>query len=170
MELFEALSARRSIRRFAGKEIDPADIEKIIRAGMQAPSAKNYRPWQFVVVNKKEILRKVREYHPHAEMLNEAPLGIFVCGDLTIDSSVEYCALDCAAASQNMLLAAEALNLGAVWVGIYPRKDRMEGTKMLLKLPDTVVPISLIVIGQPEETPHPVDRFLPERIKYNTWK
>lgn len=169
MELFEAVRTRRSVRRFAGENVDKTDIEKILRAGMQAPSAKNYRPWQFIVIDKKEILRKVREFHPHAEMLNEAALGIFVCGDLTLDPSVEYCALDCAAASENMLLASHALGLGAVWVGIYPRKDRMEGAKLLLKLPDTIVPISLIVIGKPEETPHPVDRYMEDRVKYNTW-
>ncbi len=170
MDLFEAVNTRRSIRRFTGEEVTKADLEKILRAGMQAPSAKNYRPWHFIVVDKKEILGKVKEYHPYSDMLETAPLAVFVCGDMTLELSQEYCAVDCAAASENMLLAARAIGLGAVWMGIYPRKDRMEGTKLLLNLPDYIVPVSCIAIGHPDEEKKAVDRFLPNRIKYNGWK
>ena len=169
METLKAISTRRSIRKFLSQQVSEDLIESILQAGMQAPSARNYQPWQFIVTTEREILDKIPKVHPYAEMMYQATLAILVCGDLKLEKSIEYCALNCAAATQNMLLAAHDLGLGAVWLGVYPREERMAGLKNLFILPDHIIPISLISCGYPAEDIAPEDRFKPQRIHQNQW-
>jgi nitroreductase len=102
-------------------------------------------------------------------MAADAPLGILICGDLRLELSPGYWVVDCSAAAQNMLLAAHALGLGAVWCGVYPRQERMEGFSRLLGLPEEVKPHSLILVGYPAEQRGPEERFRPDRIHYQRW-
>jgi len=164
METLQAIKTRRSIRKFTSQKIPADKIEELLRAGMQAPSARNYQPWHFVISMKREILDHISNVHPYAEMMKQATLAILVCGDLTLEKSDEYNAVDCSAATQNILLAAHDLGLGAVWLGVYPRKERMENLIKLFKLPDHIVPISLIACGYPAETIPSEDRFKQDRI------
>lgn len=169
METLKAITTRRSIRQFKSQQVSEEKIEILLKAAMQAPSARNYQPWQFIITSERKILDKIPLVHPYAEMTYQATLAILVCGDLSLEKSVEYCVLDCAAATQNILLTAHDLSLGAVWLGVYPRKKRTESLRKLFNVPEMVVPISLIACGFPAETIEAVDRFRPDRIHYNKW-
>jgi nitroreductase len=169
METFEAIITRRSIRHFSTDPVDDQIRLKLLEAGMQAPSAHDSQSWHFVLIDKRDILIKITQFHPYAGMLDHAPLALAVCGDLRLEKSIEYLALNCAAVTENILLAAHALNLGAVWLGIYPRKERMKELSKLLNLPETVHPITLIAIGKPAEKKLAENRFKPDRIHQNEW-
>jgi nitroreductase len=169
MDVFETILSRRSIRQFTTRSVQQEMQEKILRAAMQAPSARNTQSWQFVVIDDREILKKISKFHPYADMLREAPLAIAVCGDCRLEGSVDYLALNCAAATENILLVSHFFGFGAVWLGIYPREQRIENLSILLNLPDDIIPISLVAIGHPKETRQSADRFSPDKIHYNHW-
>lgn len=131
---------RKSVRSFTGQEVSNELLEELVRAGMAAPSARNLQPWAFVIVTNRPTLDTLAKRLPYAKMLFEAPAAIAVCGDLSKagDSPEGYWVQDCSAATQNILLAAEAMGLGAVWTGVYPRPDRVTIVKEVLGLPDNV--------------------------------
>ena len=122
MELREAVLNRRSIRKYEKKKVEDDKIKSILQAAMYSPSARNYQPWHFIVINDREILDRVPAVHPYADMIYGAPMAILVCGDRNLEPMDEYLAINCAAATQNMLLTAHDQGLGAVWLGVYPRK------------------------------------------------
>ncbi|MBN1914804.1 MAG: nitroreductase family protein [Parachlamydiales bacterium] len=169
METLQAIFTRRSIRKFNTKSISREQIKTLLQAAMSAPSARNQQPWQFIVIQKKELLKKIPALNPNAAMCKEAPLAILICGDLDKEISTGYWVQDCAAATQNLLLAAHALHLGAVWTGVYPREERIKGLQELLSIPQNAIPFSLVVIGHPEETKETISRYLEERIHFDTW-
>jgi nitroreductase len=136
---------------------------------MMAPSARNAQPWQFVVITEPELLAAIPKINPYAKMAKRAPLAILICADLSLELSPGYWPVDCAAAAQNLLLAAHALGLGAVWTGVYPRQERMDGFRRLLNLPDNVVAHTLIPLGYAAEHPAGEDRFRQERVRQNRW-
>lgn len=169
MDALEAIFTRRSIRKFQDRPVPEEIIGRLLAAAMQAPSARNQQPWQFVVIDDRQILAKVPAFMPNAAMAGHAPLGILVCGDLSLEKSEGYWVVDCAAAVENMLLAAHALGLGAVWTGVYPREPRMVGLRELVGLPKNVMAHSLVVIGFPGEEVAPADRYLVGRVRRNHW-
>ena len=169
MEAYEAVLSRRSIRKFHSDRVSEEIVDKLLAAGMNAPSAGNQQPWHFIVIDDREILNKIPEFHQYSQMLKHAPLAICVCGDLAKQIHEGYWIQDCSAATENILIAAHALGLGAVWLGIHPRKKRIEGLKELLNIPDSVEPLSLISLGQPDEEKPPAERYLQERIHRNGW-
>jgi len=167
MEAMQAILTRRSIRRYTSETISEGMIKALLTAAMSAPAAHNERPWSFVVIQDRAVLDQVPAFHPYAAMLSQAPLAIAVCGDSQAQPG--YWILDCAAATENLLIAAHALGLGAVWLGIYPREERIQGLRQLLGLPDRIIPLSLIALGYPAEIKPAVDRFDPQRVHYNHW-
>jgi len=169
MEAYEAIITRRSIRRYTTQDIDNEIIKKILRAGMLAPSAHNRCPWQFILITEREKLLTIPRFHPYSEMLKHAPMAIVISGDKRIEKSVEYLIQDCSAATENMLLASHALGLGAVWLAVYPRQERMQGIIDLLKLPGFIIPVSMIALGYPAEEKTQPERFDPDRMHYNQW-
>jgi len=169
METLEAIFTRRSVRNFLPDPVSQADLHDLLRAGMQAPSAKNEQPWHFVVIDDPDLLHTIPEFHPYAKMLFEAPLAILVCSDRKLETKRASWLQDCSAATQNILLAAHAKQLGAVWLGIFPDSDRVFGMQSLLGLPQDVRPVSLVAVGYPADKPEPVDRFLEERVHHNCW-
>jgi nitroreductase len=169
MDLMEALTTRRSVRRFEPKPVPGELVKMMLRAAMQAPSAANAQPWHFVVITERLALEKVTEFHPAAESLHQATLAILVCGDSQLEKRPDRWIMDCSAATQNILLAAHANGLGAVWLGIHPDPIRIEGLRRLANLPDHVHPLSLVAVGYPEQETKPVDRYRAERIHYETW-
>jgi len=169
MEAIEAIHTRRSIRRYTDKKISEEIIREILKAAMQAPSAGNQQPWQFVVIDDRNLLEKIPSIHPHAQMAREAQLAVLVCGDLGLESIKGYWVQDCSAATQNLLLAAHALGLGAVWCGVYPREERVEEFRKLLELPKNIVPFALVPIGYPGEKKEREERFKVERVHRNKW-
>ena len=127
MDTIEAIHSRRSIRKYEDRPVSPESVQKLLASAMQAPSARNQQPWQFVVIDDRRLLGQIGQMNPNAQMAQRAPLAILICGDLRQEKSEGYWVVDCAAAAQNMLLAAHALGLGAVWTGVYPREERMAG-------------------------------------------
>jgi nitroreductase len=169
MHTIEAIITRRSIRKFKDQPVEEEKQKIILRAGMQAPSARNTQPWHYIVIDDKSLLNRIATVHPYAKMLRETPLAIAVCGDLHMENSLEYLAVNCSAATQNILLAAHDLGLGAVWLGIYPQRERMRDLSDLLRLPGYVIPISLVAMGYPAEEVPKRNRFRKERIHRNWW-
>jgi nitroreductase len=163
MDTLDAIFTRRSIRKFKADGVPPEMVETLLRAGMQAPSANNLQPWYLVVITRREVLDRIPSFHPYSAMLTQAPLAILVCGDRTLQPMEGYWVQDCSAATQNILLAAHALGLGAVWLGIHPREERIRGMRALLHLPDEKAPLSLIALGWPAEPKGRADRFKPEK-------
>jgi nitroreductase len=169
MDAIEALLTRRSIRKYAPNPVSDTVVKQLLQAAMSAPSAGNEQPWQFIVITERNIMEEIARFHPYAAMLREAPLAILVCGDLDLQQFKGNWVLDCSAATQNLLLAAHALGLGAVWVGVYPETERMEDLKKLLHLPQQIIPLSLVPVGYPAESPPPEDRYDTTRVRYNRW-
>ena len=166
-ELIKVIFARRSIRKYTAKPVGEKDIKAILEAAMAAPSASNRKPWHFVVVTDRHTLDELARVHPYGKMLFEAPLCIVVCGDETI--SPRYWVQDCSAAAENLLLAAVALGLGAVWLGVHPRESRVGPIRRVLKLPENVVPLNLISIGYPAEEKEPRTQYDESRVHHKHW-
>lgn len=169
MEALEAIMTRKSVREFEAKAVPENAVRKILAAAMQAPSARKGLPWHFVVVTEKEKLAAIKEFHPNAAMAAGAPLGILVCADTKNEKSRGYFVQDCAAATENLLLAAHALGLGGVWTGVYSNDGRMEGFRKLFGIPAHVAPISFAVIGYPKEKGAPEPRYEGERVHREKW-
>ena len=169
MELFEALLNRRTIRQFTNEEIENSKVDIILKSAMYAPTAMNYQPWEFVVVEEKNILLDIHKIITHAEMLKQAKLAILVCGNLEKEKSIDFNVQNCSAATQNILLAAHGLELGSVWIGVHPNEDVMNALRELLNLPGYIIPISLVAIGYPAEEKKAEDRFFRNKIHLNKW-
>ncbi|NWF94756.1 MAG: nitroreductase family protein [Candidatus Thorarchaeota archaeon] len=169
MDALEAIRTRRSIRKYEARPVSSDMIEQILRAGMSAPSAGNQQAWQFVVITDRDILDKIPSVHPYSKMVREVSVAILVCGDLDAEKYKGFWIQDCSAATQNMLLAAHALGLASVWLGIHPRTEREEGLKRLLGLPEHIVPLALLPIGYPAEKKAPEDRYRKEKVHHNKW-
>ena len=165
-----ALSAiynRKSVRSFIkDRPVSDEDVQALIKAGMSAPSGKDTRPWEFVIINDRSILDKMAEELPTAKMLSQAPMAIVVCGD-TIRSSYWY--LDCSAATENILLAAEAMELGGVWTAAYPYRDRMATVIKHTNMPAQVLPLAVIPIGYPMGNHSLKDKYDEKKIHMNKW-
>jgi len=169
MDAIEAILTRRSVRKYSKKPISEKVINELLEAAMSAPSAGNEQPWHFIIIDDPNILSKVPTFHNHALMLKNASVAILVCGDMNLDEHQGMWIQDCSAATQNMLIAIRAKNLGAVWLGIYPREERIKGMIELLNLPKNIMPFSLISIGHPTEDQGRVDRYNKSRIHHNKW-
>ena len=169
METFEALMTRRSIRKYEDRPVPPELVEEILRAAMAAPTAGNGQPWEFVVITDRKLMAELAEIHENGSMIKDAPLGILVCGNLDRDVYQGFWVQDCSAAIENLLLAAHALGLGAVWTAVYPLGDRPAVFAQKLHLPEQVVPLALIPIGWPGETLPPEDRYDPAKVHRNVW-
>ena len=167
--VINAILKRRSIRQYSGKPVNKSDIELLLKSGMYAPSARNQQPWHFIVITDRTVLNRIMEIHPYAGMLAAAELAILVCGDTDLELSKGYWSVDCAAATQNILLAAHSMGMGAVWLGVYPREERQTGLRELFDLPGHIQPFSLISVGYPAEEKAFPDRFKEERIHHNQW-
>ncbi|HDR68719.1 MAG TPA: nitroreductase family protein [Bacteroidaceae bacterium] len=160
---------RRSIRRYTDKKIESVKINLLLKAAMYAPSAVNKQPWHFVVIDDRSLMLKVTEIHRNAGMLKNASHAIVICGDLKLQHDEGYWVVDCGAATENLLLAAHVLGLGACWVGLHPREARENAVAALLDLPSHVRPFALVSLGYPaEKIPRP-ERFKADRIHLNTW-
>ena len=169
MDLFEALYTRRSIRSFTDAAVAEADLETLLRAAMAAPSAGNAQPWHFVVVTERAVLDAIPGIHPYAAMCKTAQAAVVVCAELSLEKHPGNWVLDCAAATQNLMLAARGLGIGSVWCGLYPQQERMAAMAGLLRLPEGVAPHALVVLGHPAQEFKKIDRFKPERIHRNGW-
>ena len=170
--VIDNIMTRTSIRAFTSQTISKDTVEMLLRAGMAAPSAVNLQPWHFIAITDRAKLDELKEANPHAKMLEHAPLAIVVCGDLNKameGPGQEFWIQDCSAATENILLAAHALGLGAVWTGGHPIAERVDALHEILKLPESLIPLCAIVIGYPAEQPEPKDKWKPENVSYNVY-
>jgi len=169
MEAMEAILTRRSIRRYLKDPVPKELLAELLEAAMSAPSASNEQPWQFVVLTEPEVLGSVPKYHPYSSMVPQAQAAVLVCGDLGLARGMDWWVQGCAAATQNLLLAARAKGLGAVWLGVYPDRGRVSGMRELLGLPESIAPFALVPLGWPAEPSRKADRYREERVRYNRW-
>lgn len=169
MDAIEAILGRRSIRVYTDEPVDDATVETLLRAAMAAPSAGNQQPWHFVVVRSAEAREAVAAASPYAGMLVAASVGIVVCGDTSDEKYPDYWVQDCSAAIANLLIAAHAIGLGAVWLGCHPREERVARVKQALGLPAHIRPLGVISVGHPAEKKPPAERYDPERVHIERW-
>lgn len=171
--VLENIFARKSVRSYLDRPVSREQLDTLLRAAMAAPSGRDMRPWRFVVIDDEAAMKALADSLPYAKMLDEAKAAIVVCGDLRVKDdngrSSRNWPLDCSAATENLLLAAESMGLGAVWTGVYPYEERVAAVKSALALPDSVIPLNLIPIGYPKGTTQPKDKYAPENIHYNRW-
>ncbi|WP_430811893.1 MULTISPECIES: flavin reductase [unclassified Carboxylicivirga] len=163
---------RKSVRHYTSRVVSKGQLNELLRAGMAAPTAMDKRPWAFVVVQERALLDSLAAALPYGKMLYQATAAIVVCGDLnkTLDGEVQqYWIQDCSAATQNILLAAESMGLGAVWTGVYPRQARIETVTGLLNIPESAIPLNVIAVGYPTGEDQPKDKWDETTIHWEKW-
>lgn len=165
------LHGRRSIRVYGPQDVSDATVQVLLEAAMAAPSAVAKDPWRFVVIRRKDLLHAIADALPNGKMLPQAPVGIVVAGDLEAahDRQLSYLLQDCAAAIENLLLAVHTVGLGACWLGIHPRADRIRNVSALLGLPPSVIPVAAIALGYPGEQKEPRTRYHAAYVHRETW-
>ena len=167
------IMSRTSIRKYRDKQVEDEKITAILKAAMAAPTAANKQPWQFIVIKKQNVRQQLATALPYAKMVAQAPLAIVVCGDMSKamkDEEQPFWIQDASAASENILLAAHSLGLGAVWTGLYPLHDRVRAVQQILHLPQSVIPLNLIPIGYPAENTIPKDKWKEGNIHHESWE
>lgn len=169
MDVITAIQTRQSIRRFTPQPISEAMLDTILNAGFCAPSAKNKRPYSFIVIRDKNVCGQLARDHSNAAMVENAACAIVICGDRNIEGTKEFLYADCAAATQNMLLCIHGLGLGGVWCGVATNSPWRKQLISILGLPLKIEPVAVIAVGYPDEKPNMVDHWAPEKIHYESW-
>lgn len=168
----EVINTRVSVRQFTGQKVSNEQITTILKAGMSAPTAVNKQPWGFTVVDDADLLEQLSVALPSSRIENGASHAIVVCGDMTKAMEGEaqgYWVEDTSAATENMLLAAHAMGLGALWVGVYPIQEKVQKVTDILNIPEHLIPMCLVVVGYANEQPAVKDKYKEENIHYNKW-
>lgn len=169
MDTFECIFTRRSIRKFTDQDISEADVTHILRAAMAAPTAGNAQTWDFIVVRQQQMREAITTCTPYAGMAPSAPVCIVVCADTSREKYKHYWVQDCAAAMQNILLAARAKGIGSVWLGIHPVEERVRALKKIFFMPEHVMPLGIAVLGYPAQPFTEQDRFDAAKVHSETW-
>lgn len=171
--VYDNILARKSVRNFTAEPILQSAVDTLLRAAMAAPSGRDMRPWKFVVIDARPVLDSLAAALPYAKMLTTAPAAIVVCGDLSVvDDQGQPSGnwtFDCSAATENLLLCAESMGLGAVWTGVYPYEERVASVAAVLGLPDYIIPFSLVPVGHPAAPVRPKDKFVAGNVHRNHW-
>ncbi len=158
---------RVSVRQYSDKKIEQEKIDTILKAAMSAPSGMNRQPWEIIVVNDKEKLAAIADATPNARYSKDSQVTIIVCGDTKVSDKLWM--QDCCAVTENILLAAQALDLGAVWCMCYPKQENISAVQEICKLPKNVVPLSIIPIGYPAAKQEAKQKYNPDKIHINEW-
>jgi nitroreductase len=162
----EMIFSRRSIRRYTGEPVSDGEIKSLLEAAMAAPSGSNQQPWHFVVVRDRHRLQALADAHPYGKMIARAEACIAVCGDPRIS---DWWVQDCSAVTENILVAAAGLGLGAVWIGSHGRPEREQALRAVLGVPKEIGVLSVIPIGRPGETKEARTQYNPARIHSEVW-
>ncbi len=171
-DTLSVIHSRKSVRHYTGQQVSKKDLETLVKAGMAAPTASDKRPWAFVIVTDEATLKKLAEGLPYSKRIVLAKSAIIVCGVLTREDweHRDYWVMDCTAATENILLAAEAMGLGAVWTGVYPRTERVVYIQRILGIPrGEVIPLNIVAVGFPTGEDRPKDKFDPANIHWEKW-
>lgn len=169
MDIQEALLNRRSIRKYKAQKISKDDLDSILKAAMYAPSAMNLQAWHFILIENRDVLNETTKSIPYAEMLEKSAAAILVCGDSLIEKNESWLLQNCSAATQNILLSAHGLGIGSCWIAIHGMDDVYKNIKSQFRLPENIIPVSLISLGSPDETVKAEERFKQDKIHYNKW-
>ena len=172
-QAINTIMTRVSVREFTGEKISDAQLDTLLRAAMAAPSAINKQPWAFIVVTDEEKIAALGEALPYSRCSNKPAVAIIPCGDLSkaIEGEMaNFWINDVSAATENLLLAAHAMGLGAVWTGLHPDMNRAKMVQDMLGLPEHIIPLCVVPVGVPAEKPEIKDKFKPENIHYNEWE
>jgi len=163
--------ARRSVREYQKREVPDETVQDLLEAGMSAPSAMCKDPWHFIVLRNRQTLAEIADRLPNGKLLAQAPVGLVVCGDphKAHSNELSYMLQDCSAAIENVLLAACSLGLGACWLGVHPREERVAHLRRILSLPAHIVPICVVAVGWPAEHPVPRTRFHHAAVHHEKW-
>ena len=151
-DTLKTIFSRKSVRTFKSEPVPKEKLELLVRAGMAAPTAVDKRPWEFIVVTDRAVLKQLADALPFAKMADKAAAAIIVGGDVRKQwggKDSDYWIMDCSAATENILLAAESMGLGAVWTAVYPEESRIRTVRQILGLPSHIVPLNLIPLGVP---------------------
>ncbi len=165
-DALDVIFSRKSVRKYLSQPVEKEKVELLLKAGMSAPSGKDVRPWEFVVVEDRAVLDAMAEGLPYAKMLKDVSLAIVICGDVTKSS---YWYVDCSAVAQNILLAAEALGLGAVWTAAYPYQERMDVVRKYTGLPENIETLCVIPVGYPAKPYVAKDKWDDSKVHCNKW-
>ena len=160
---------RKSIRKYTNEQVSDDQVKDLLKAAMAAPSAGNAQPWDFIVVRNKDTFEEIMKISKYSTPLKTASVAIIVCGNKDKEKFPGYWVQDCSAATENLLLRAEEIGLGGVWLGIYPEEGRVNGLKKIFNLPETITPLAVISIGYPDENRATTDRFNEDNIHFETW-
>lgn len=170
-KMMTLIESRKSVRAYTTEKVSREQIDTLLRAAMAAPSGHDLRPWKFVVVNKPQLLDTLGTQLSNAHMLTDAPAAIIICGDMSVTNKKGRPSgnwiMDCSAATENLLLAAQAMGLGAVWTGAYPYEDRMAIVRKVLNLPENLIPLNVIPVGYPKGNAQPKEKYDKSKIHYN---
>ena len=171
-DVLTVIHSRKSVRAYTDGKVSKEQLETLVRAGMAAPTAMNRQPWAFVAIDDRDILDMLSEELGNNTILKSASAAIVVCGNLNKapQNLPDYWVQDCSAATQNILLATEGIKLGAVWIGVFPRENRIDAVKNVLNLPEYLVPLNVIAIGYPTGVETPKDKWLLENLIWNKYE
>lgn len=169
VDALDCIMSRRSIRRYTGEPVTLEQIEIVLRAAMAAPSAGNQQSWRFVVLTERARLDQAATTTPYGKMLLEAAFALVVCADTRDLKHPGMWQQDCSAAAQNALLAAHAIGLGGVWLGFWPKAERVDPLKQVLGLPEGVEPLAVLALGHPAEEKAPSDRYDADLVHFERW-
>jgi nitroreductase len=171
-DALSVIHSRKSVRHYTGEPVSKDDLMTLLKAGMAAPTARNQQPWVFIVVTDDFTLLKLAKGLPYTKMIVKSRACIVVCADMNKalpGEERDFWVQDCSAASENILLAAEAIGLGAVWSGMYPLEERVAHVRKVLELPDTIIPLNVIAVGHPTGAEKPQKKFDPNNIHWEKW-
>lgn len=166
-QTLETIFSRKSVREYSEKEISQDTINLLLKAGMSAPSSRDRRPWHFIIVSEREMLKYLGNNLKNAPVLKNANKAIVVCGDTELSDNCWF--LDCSAATQNILLAAESMGLGAVWTAVYPYDDREKVVNEAFALPENIRALAIIPLGYPSGNNESKNKYDESRIHYEEW-
>ena len=171
-DTLKTIFSRKSIRSYKDEPVSREKLEMLIKAGMAAPTAVDKRPWEYIVITDRKVLNQLADALPYAKMVSTAAAAIIVGGDVRkqwggLES--DYWIMDCSAATENILLAAESMGLGAVWTAIYPEDARIRAVRQILGIPPHIVPLNLVPVGVPAGREKPKDKYNPAQIHWNRW-
>lgn len=169
MDVLEAIFTRRSVRKFTGEPVSDKDLETILRAGFQGPTAHNLQPWEFIVIKDKSTFEQIAKIHTYAKMLLQAEVCIIVCGNHNKQGTTGFLIEDCSAAIENILITTNGLGLGAVWCGLYPVPHLTKEVSNICLLPDYIIPVGMVVIGHKGEEKKVEDRYDKAKVHYERW-
>lgn len=166
----QEIFTRKSIRKYKDIPVSEEIVSTLLKAAMQAPSAGNQQPWEFIVIRDKQTLTTITTFHPYSQMLLYCDVAIVICGNTNNERFPGYWIQDCSAATQNILLQAESTALGAVWLGVYPQVERVTNLQTLLHLPTYVIPLAIVPIGYPDEVRSESNRYNQKAVHYERWE